>query len=63
VRLAFGLLLLIAGLGMILMALPGREGVPRAFLSGSLEMFYPAISIALMTFGAAMIVSGVLGGP
>jgi hypothetical protein len=29
---------------------------------GSVEMFYPAISIALMTFGVAMIVSGALSG-
>jgi hypothetical protein len=38
--LAIGVALLIAGLGMIFAALPSREGLPRSFLSGSVEIFY-----------------------
>jgi hypothetical protein len=62
VKLAVGIVLFITGLGMIFAALPNRAGVPRAFLSGSVEMFYPVVSIALMTFGIALIVSGALLG-
>lgn len=60
--LAIGGVLLIAGLGMIFAALPSREGLPRSFLSGNVEMFYVLLSIALMTFGIAMIISGVVEG-
>lgn len=63
VELVVGIVLLIMGLGMIFAALPNRDGVPPSFLSGSVEMFYPVVSIALMTFGIALVVSGVLLGP
>lgn len=59
-ELAVGMVLVLTGLGMILAALPNREGVPPSFLSGSVEMFYPVVSIALITFGIALIVSGAL---
>jgi hypothetical protein len=62
VGLVVGIVLLITGLGMIFVALPNGEGVPPSFLSGSVEMFYPAVSIALMTFGIAMIVLGAPSG-
>jgi hypothetical protein len=58
--LAIGAVLLIAGLGMIFAALPSGEGLLRSFLSGNVEKFYVVISIALMTFGIAMILSGVV---
>lgn len=60
--LVIGAVLLIAGLGMIFAALPSRKGLPRSFLSGNVEMFYVVFSIALMTFGIAMIISGVVEG-
>jgi uncharacterized membrane protein HdeD (DUF308 family) len=60
VKLAVGIVLVITGLGMIFAALPNREEMPPSFLSGSVEMFYPVVSIALMTFGIALIVSGAL---
>jgi len=62
VGLAFGIVLLITGLAMIFAALPNRDGVPPSFLSGSIEMFYPVVSIALMTFGIALVVSEILSG-
>lgn len=62
-KLAIGIVLLVVGLGMIFAALPNRNGVPSSFLSGSIETLYPLISIALMTFGIAMVVAGILSGP
>jgi hypothetical protein len=56
--LAIGAVLLIAGFGMTFAALPNREGLPCFFLSGNVEIFYVVISIARMTFGIAMIISG-----
>jgi hypothetical protein len=55
--LGLGLVLLAIGFGMVFVALPNRHGIRRVSVPDSLTTVYPAICLAFIVFGVAMLVS------
>jgi hypothetical protein len=57
-----GLILLAIGLGLFVFAIPRGAQEIRPFLRGGLvEVAYPALCLVLIAFGAAFIITSLLG--
>jgi hypothetical protein len=56
VSLALGIVLLIIGLGMVLLARPNKHGNRRIPLTDSAVVVYPAICLAFFAFGLVIII-------
>jgi hypothetical protein len=55
VNLLIGIVLLIIGLGMVFIARPNKYGNRRIPLTDSVVVVYPAICLAFLAFGLAII--------
>ena len=56
--LALGIVLLIIGLGLVLLARPNKHGNSRIPLSDSVAVVYPAICLVFFAFGLVLIFMG-----
>jgi hypothetical protein len=55
---ALGIVLLIIGLAMVLLARPNKHGNSRIPLTDSVAVVYPAICLAFFAFGLTIIFMG-----